>query len=240
MNKEEQKLLEQSLNYILKEEMEKIKNSVKEYILKDSSKGISQMIGRRYGHMWQKLVIQTFNHSKEINVGERILYKDYVEAWLRHNLNDEMNKCCRKSSREIVRKFLDENTGTDQQDLCDYTFYKSEEKVYAVDTKFRFISNDSNTVREIADSARHLKFMGYKPVLLIRRKKSESISSPIKRFEKQGWILKCGQDASDFILKKTGFDLGEWIDVNIRVWDELKEYQNELIKLRFGKENWEY
>ena len=58
--------------------------------------------------------------------------------------------------------------------------------------------------------------------------------------EKEGWDLKCGKYAIDFITKKTGFNLGKWIDQNIDIWNELKDYQDKLKDLRFDEENWKF
>lgn len=235
------KTLEYNLNRILDEEVCKIKASVEKYISANKSKGISQMIGRRYGYIWERLVIETFKFSEYVKLEDRVLYKDYVEKWIDTKASEIKNECCIHSVKNIINKFLEENTGTDQQDLCDFTIEENNSDVkYGIDTKFRFVSNDSNTVREIADSARHLKFMVYNPILLFRKDREDSLKSPLNRFEKEGWDLKCGKYAIDFITKKTGFNLGKWIDQNIDIWNELKDYQDKLKDLRFDEENWKF
>ncbi len=231
--------IEENLKSILDKEVKKIKSSVEGYIKDDKSKGISQMIGRRYGHMWQMMTIEIFKHSEKFKLGDRVLYKDYVNKWIDNHIDNVDNECCIENSKKILNAFLDENTGTDKQDLCDFTLIGNQIK-YGIDTKFRFVSNDSNTVREIADSAKHLKFMGYTPILFFRKKREDSLKTPLNRFEKEGWKLLCANDAIDFIKENTGFDLGEWINNNVDIWSELKEYQDDLIRLRFDKDNWEF
>lgn len=231
--------LEESLKYILDSEVKKIKSSVEGYVKENKSKGISQMIGRRYGHIWQIMTIATFKYSDKFKLKDRVLYKDYVNKWVDNYTDNINNKCCIENSKKIINKFLEKNTGTDQQDLCDFTLIDNKTK-YGIDTKFRFISNDSNTVREIAASAEHLKFMGYEPVLLFRKNREDSLNVPLKRFENAGWKLLCGNDAMEFIKENSGFDLGKWIDENIDIWSELNEHHDELINLRFGEENWKF
>lgn len=230
--------LSEQLEYIYEDEMMKLEISVDEYVSNNKSKGVSQMIGRRYGNLWERLVKCTFENSNEASIGDRVYYKDYVNKWIEENVQN-MDECCKRSSESLLRKFLEENTGTDTQDLCDFTF-SSDGVDYAVDTKVRFISNDSNTVREIANSAHHLKYMGYVPVLLFRKDRAESISSPIKRFEREGWIIECAEDSGKFIEKFAGNDLEEWIQDNIDVWERLKKYQEGLKRLRFDEPDWKF
>lgn len=232
-------IYENNLEKIYEEEISKLISSVEGYISENKSQGIAQMIGRRYGCMWERLVKYSFELSETVDLKEKVLHKDYVSSWIKDKVEKYQNDCCKDNSEHLLKEFLEENTGTPTQDLCDFTFFIKKEK-YAVDTKLRFNSNDSNTVREIANSAHHLKYMGYNPILLFRREKSESQQSPIKRFVREGWDLKCGDEAMDFVEKITGNDLGLWIDKNIDIWNRLSRYQSELIKLRFGKEKWEF
>ncbi len=81
-----------------------------------------------------------------------------------------------------VKNFLAENTGTERQDLCDFTIIDGLSK-YAVDTKFSLISNDSSKIRQIADSGKQLKFLGYKPILLFRTDEKRNNKTAIKRFK---------------------------------------------------------
>ena len=120
--------------------------------------------------------------------------------------------------------------------MCDFTFEHNGQK-FAVDTKYRFHSNDAKTVREIANSADHLKYMGYNPVLLMRTKREESISTAINRFENAGWSIMCNEDAALFISNYAGKALNIWMDSNVDVWGRLSAYHEGLKQLRFGDEN---
>lgn len=231
--------LKQRLEGIFKVELKKLKESIEKNIVNDSTEGMSQMIGRRYGHLWETLVIETFKFHDKDNLKGKVFYKDYVNKWIKVNIDGSLNECCIKTSEKMVRKFVSENVATDKQDLCDFVVKKNKTKL-AIDTKFRFKSNDSNTVREIANSAKHLKFMGYEPLLLFRKERKNSFKSPLNRFEKEGWNLKCGQEAIDFITTETRFNLGEWIEENIDIWAEIKEYQKKLKKLGFNEKKWEF
>ena len=44
--------LSEQLEYIYEDEMMKLEISVDEYVSNNKSKGVSQMIGRRYGNLW--------------------------------------------------------------------------------------------------------------------------------------------------------------------------------------------
>lgn len=133
-----EKRISEQLGYIYEDEMVKLEISVDEYVSTNKSKGVSQMIGRRYGNLWERLVKCTFENSSSSSIGDRVYYKDYVNKWIEDNVQD-MEECCKKNSETLLRKFLEENTGTDSQDLCDFTF--SHDGVnYAVDTKVRYIS----------------------------------------------------------------------------------------------------
>lgn len=236
MKYDENKLLEELETFIEKEKI-KIKESVKEHIDNNNHSGLAQMIGRRYGHIWEKIVSIILKNTNSINYNSKIFYYDFVKYWLNINKNLLENDCCKESSQNLLLKFLSENTGTKNQDLCDFTFNKSN-SIYAVDTKFKFNSNDSNTVREISNSAIYLKEMGYIPILLMRRNESESQQSPIKRFKKSGWNIISGQKATKYLYELTGFDIEQWIKNNMNIWDFLKDYQEQLKALRFGESSW--
>lgn len=220
-------------------EKNKIKTSVEEYILNDNHSGIAQMIGRRYGYIWEKVVSIILENTDTINLETKIFYQDFVKFWINSNKIFLQNDCCQENAEKMLLKFLDENTGTSTQDLCDFTFCNLD-KNYAIDTKFKFNSNDSNTVREIANSAIHLKEMGYIPILLMRRNSIESQQSPIKRFKKSGWNVISGKEASEFIYNLTGFDIENWIKHNMNIWDYLAEFHESLNLLRYGESAWDF
>lgn len=230
--------LENELTELLIRERNKIIKSTREYYESNKVNGIPQMIGRRYGFLWEEIVKKVLECSNIKELGGKIYYNDFIEKWIEINIRNN-NNCCNDSSKKMLKKFLDENTGTSEQDLCDLNFEYNGERL-GVDTKFRFISNDSNTVREIANSAKHLKMMGYKPILLFRREKVESLKTPLNRFEKEGWIIKCGKSATDFLKQITGVDIDVWIKSNINFWDDLKEYQEWLESKGFPRERFEF
>ena len=228
------KKLEQELSLFIEPEKNKIKESIENKISINDQKGISQMIGRRYGFIWENIVYITLANDDSINLQGKVYYKDFVKKWIQENTANLEKECCKVNSEKILLQFLEENTGTSTQDLCDFTFqYK--DKMYAVDTKYKFNSNDSNTVREIANSAIHLKNMEYIPVLLLRTNRAESQQGPISRFERNGWNIVDDNKAINFIEEITGYNLNKWIDKNIRIWEYLSKYQDDLEKLRFRK-----
>lgn len=239
MNTKNYKELETNLKKIYKEELIKIKESVSRYVESDTNRGIAQMIGRRYGYLWEKMVRETLKISKKIKLGDKVYYKEYVDKWIEYNLDINLSKCCAKNMRDMVIKFLAENTGTERQDLCDFTMIKGLNK-YAVDTKFSFTSNDASKIRDIADSGNQLKFLEYEPILLFRTNETRNRKSAIKRFRENKWNIICGIDAMKFIEDNTGFDLKRWIDENIDIWSELSGYQDKLIKLKYDEDNWKF
>lgn len=231
--------LEKDLNKYIKSEKNKIKKSIDEKISSKKQHGYSQTIGRNYGKIWENIVKIVLKNDNNIELKNKIYYKDYVNQWIEENIATLDKKCCKTNSEIILKLFLEENTSSEMRDLCDFTF-KYKNKVYAVDTKYKFNSNDSNTVREIANSGIYLKNMGYIPILLIRTNKQASQKSPILRFEKNGWEIKDDNNAIDFIKEITGYNLNNWISKNLNIWNYLKEYQVELEKLGYGKEEWNY
>lgn len=231
--------LEQELNLFIEPEKNKIKESIENKIRINDQKGISQMIGRRYGFIWENIVRITLANDDRIKLKDKVFYKDFVKKWIEENTANLEKECCKLNSEKILMQFLEENTGTSTQDLCDFTFQYNN-KIYAVDTKYKFNSNDSNTVREIANSAIHLQNMGYIPVLLLRTNRAESQQGPILRFERNGWNIIDDNKAIDFIEEITGYNLNDWINENMKIWEYLSEYQEELEKLRFGEDEWIY
>ncbi|GEM_PF-4670100 len=227
-----------ALDYIYEDELGKLIISVEEYVADNNSRGVSQMIGRRYGNFWERLVKCTYEHSDDVELGDKVFYKDYVEKWVEDNTQD-MDETSKEASKNLIMKFLEENTGNATQDLCDFTF-EYDGKKYAVDTKVRFVSNDSNTVREIANSAHHLKYMGYTPVLLFRKPREDSLPTPIRRFEKEGWTIMCSDNSAEFIVESTGLDLDDWIQHNVDIWNRLTKYHEGLKKLRFDEPEWKF
>ena len=236
---EESKKIEQELNLLMEQEKAKLIQSIEEKINLNTHRGISQLIGRRYGDIWEKIVDIILKNSNNIKLKDRVYYKDYLEIWLEKNIAKLDKECCKCSSKKIISQFLKENTGIKTQDLCDFSF-KYKNQLYAIDTKYRFNSNDSKTVREIANSGIHLKYMNYIPVLLLRTNRLESQETAISRFEKCGWKIIDDKKATDFLKEITGYNIEKWINKNLNLWKFLSKYQKELKKLGFGEEEWTY
>lgn len=195
---------------------------------------MAQTIGTRYGALWEKMVKEVLSHSNIVTVGEKILYKDFVKKWTKDYVSKLDDKCCKENCTEILKSFLNVNTGTDRQDLCDLIL-KGNGVLQGIDTKYRFTSNDSSKVREIANSAKYLKYLGYEPILFFRTSREKNRESAINRFENNGWKLVFGKEASDFLFSQTGFNLDEWIIENVNIWSEISEYHEYLNKIEFEK-----
>lgn len=240
MTSEKGEKMAETFDYIYEDEMTKLVISVDGYVSQNNSKGVTQMKGRRFGDMWERLIKSAFETTESSDIGDRVYYQDYVDKWIDDNAKEIENDCCRESAKKLLMKFIEETTGTSNQDMCDFTFKHNGVK-YAVDTKYRFHSNDAKTVREIANSAYHLKYMGYEPVLLMRTKREDSIATAINRFETAGWSIKCDTEASNFISDFAGDELNKWLDKNVDVWQRLKKYHDGLRQLRFGDaEEWKF
>ena len=230
----------ETFDYIYEDEMTKLEISVERYINENESKGVSQMKGRRFGDMWERLIKSAFEISKKSIIGDKVFYQDYVDKWIDQHAGEIESECCKKNAKQLLMKFIEETSGTSNQDMCDFTFV-NDGVSYAVDTKYRFHSNDAKTVREIANSAYHLKYMGYTPVLLMRTPRTNSIDTAINRFENAGWQIMCEKDAETCISTFAGDELNVWISSNVDVWKRLKKYRDGLKKLRFGeKSEWDF
>lgn len=230
----------ESFDYIYEDEMQKLVISVDGYVSQNKSKGVSQMKGRRFGDMWERLIKSAFETSSSSVIGEKVYYQNYVDKWIEDNAGEIESECCKDNAKKLLLKFIEETSGTANQDMCDFTFEHNGVH-YAVDTKYRFHSNDAKTVREIANSAYHLRYMGYEPVLLMRTKREDSIDTAINRFENAGWSIKCAGDASSFISDFAGDELNIWLENTVDVWGRLKKYHDGLKQLRFGdEEEWKF
>ena len=230
----------EGFDYIYEDEMDKLVASIERYVSENESKGVSQMKGRRFGDMWERLIKSAFEDTETSEIGEKVYYKDYIDKWIEDNAGEIEEDCCKESAKRLLMRFVEETSGTSNQDMCDFTFEHNGIR-YAVDTKYRFHSNDAKTVREITNSAYHLRYMGYNPVLLMRTKREDSIDTAINRFEKAGWSIKCDKDAVSFITEFAGDELNVWIENNVDVWGRLKAYHAGLKRLRFGEEEeWKF
>jgi len=232
--------LKEGLKELYESEKTKIVSSVKNSIEQNDPRGLEQSIGRRNGFFWESMVKLAFNGLKKDQTQGMIMFTEFVDLFVNNYIDDNnLDENCSKHVRKIVKKFF-EVSGTEKQDLCDFVFIQDEDKKYAIDTKWRFISNDSKTVRQIAFSAVQLKALGFTPLLLIKRPRRESLKSPIDRFEKSGWLIKSDDTALSFVKEKTGFDLKLWIDQNIDIWRDLSKYHPDLIRFNKSENNFQF
>jgi hypothetical protein len=227
--------LNQLLNEICESEILKMKESVKRVIELENPNGLEQSIGRRNGFLWESIVKTTFGNLKPNQTKGIVLFSEFVKMFVDDYIEiNNLDENCSMYVRDIVQKFF-EISGTDKQDLCDFVFVKNDSEKYAIDTKWRFISNDAKTVRQIAFSAIQLKKLGFIPILLVKRPAKESLESPLKRFSKSGWLVYHDEDSLNFVKQMTDFDLKKYIEENVNKWDSLSEYHTELIS--FHKKN---
>ena len=213
-----------SLDKIYESEKQKILTSVKEVIKKNDPRGLEQSIGRRNGFFWESIIKAIFQMLKPEQTEDMIMFSEFVTLFVNEYIKEnnlEKDENCSKHIKRVVEKFF-KVSGTEKQDLCDFVFIENEDNKYAIDTKWRFISNDSKTVRQIAFSAVQLKALGFKPVLLIKRPRGESLKSPIDRFEKSGWIIKSDAQSLSFIQEETGFEINKWLK-KVNIWNDSKQ-----------------
>lgn len=232
--------IDTKLNDILIDEKTNLIQSVKEIVEgRKSPNGLSQMIGRRFGHIWEKLVKAVIDGSENTTLGKKIYFQDYINKFLEEYFSDTtLGDCCTNNAEKLTLEVLG-NLGVLKQDLCDFTIISGDKK-YAIDTKWRFISNDSRKVASISASSKHIETLGYTPILLIKRPREECLKQPIDRFEKNGWIIKDSENAFALIKELTGYDLFVWINNNIDMWNELTLYHGKLEELLKPEESWKF
>lgn len=77
---------------------------------------------------------------------------------------------------------------------------------YAIDTKYRIGSGDSRFSKQFKLNYDILKNeYQLTPVLLILRK--DNLITPIRRAQKEGWTVFCGEESYAFVEQETGYDL---------------------------------
>lgn len=218
--------LENTLQQLYSEAHNKIAFSVRRYCEQGSPRGIEQMIGRQFGNFWEQLVLSTFKLSRaSAGVGPPVYFQEFVRDYIKNTIaQGSYEQGIADDIERIITEFS-EATGTAKMDLCDFTLATGDLK-YAIDAKWRFVSNDAKTIRQIAFSARQLIKLGYQPVLLVRRPRGECLASPLDRFANNGWKVLHSEATSDFIRGLTGIDIEEWIEQNMDFWSHLGEYHD--------------
>lgn len=79
----------------------------------------------------------------------------------------------------------------------------------AIDTKYRIGSGDSGTLKKFKSYGKQLKEMGYNPIILILR--TDNLPAAIKACNAGGWKVLTGEDTFNYIFKKTGIKIEEYL-----------------------------
>lgn len=80
---------------------------------------------------------------------------------------------------------------------------------YAIDTKYRFGSGDSGTLKKLKQYGALLIKLGYQPVCLLARE--DNLPGSIAAIQSAGWQILAGDESFDFILTQTGYDLKQYL-----------------------------
>ncbi len=79
----------------------------------------------------------------------------------------------------------------------------------AIDTKYRVGSGDSGTLKKFKQYGRYLIENKYRPVFLIVRQ--DNLPAAITAAEKGGWTVYTGKDTIDYIRRKIGVNIVEFL-----------------------------
>lgn len=215
----------------------KLQKSLKERCDKNNSKGIDQMIGRRYGQFWQSIVKAVFYEKIEfttegldVNVKQMIL--DVMQKQLSNNITLKNSGLVLSDIKSEVCSIMSDN----KVSLCDVAIENNLEKK-AIELKWRIRWNDAKTVKEHVLAAARIKKMGYEPIMMIRRKWDENRIENLKRFENSGWTVLAGTHANKFIMDEIGFNLYDWISHKVNFWKHISEQHDCLKKLNVQKDD---
>lgn len=80
---------------------------------------------------------------------------------------------------------------------------------YAIDTKYRFGSGDSGTIKKLKQYGALLIKLGYQPVCLLARE--DNLPGSIAAIQSAGWLILSGNESFDFIKEQTGYDLKQYL-----------------------------
>lgn len=238
------KSLEKKLARLYKIELQKLLSSVKKSCEKGISAGITQTIGRRFGYFWEEMVKDVFENKfkkcnrrgLEIDISALVL--ETIEDIITKNsgLKKERNEAIMQDIRDRLEDILE----TGVLGIADFTYETEEGKKRGLEIKWRIRWNDAKTVKSHCLAAHRLKSRGFEPIMLIRRPKEESFSSPIERFEREGWKVLTAKETMDFITKETGFNLENWIRANVDFWKELSPYKECLEAFTLTSHDFEF
>lgn len=222
------------LDELLKSEEEKLLSSIKRKEENSEQKGISQIIGRRMGYFWEEACTIVLKNSSTEDLSNVILEIDTIIDLIEKN-SDGMSEESKDKLRESIQILNEIDIVREGEELADLSINHNENK-YAIQFKWRFRSNDAKTVRQIANSAKILKELGYKPIMLIRKPYEKNLDTPLTRFEKAGWELKCGEESVEFIENISDFEFKDWVDKNVDFWNLLSNQQEYLNSVGWEKE----
>jgi hypothetical protein len=235
--------LEDALMTLYRLECTKIADSVKERCDKDSHVGMSQMIGRRYGFFWEEMVKSVYEHHFKdtsrhgLSIDISTLIFEAVENELSKYIKDPSSL---KTSIQSIKDKLVGLLEADEIKIADFLYTVDGGVNKASEIKWRIRWNDAKTVKAHALGAHRLKNRGYQALMLVRRPRAESFEFNFERFEREGWIVKTGDDTMTFIKQETGFDLDRWIKNNVNFWQILTSYHEQLRRLGMSEKDFEF
>ena len=79
----------------------------------------------------------------------------------------------------------------------------------AIDTKYRLGSGDSGTLKKFKHYGNILKKENYRPVFLLLRE--DNLPTAMTACQTGGWYVYTGMETFNYLEKKTGFTLYEWL-----------------------------
>lgn len=238
LNESSNEQLENSLNQLLQQEEEKLSESIQKKEENNEQKGITQIIGRRMGYFWEEFCHTLINNSyTDTENDEFILKLNTIIEIIEQEIGD-LSESNEQDLREALEALNSLDIVKEGEELADIEF--KDDKNYAIQFKWSFRSNDAKTVRQLANSAEILKKLDYKPIMLIKRPREENLESPIRRFEKAGWDVKCGEDAVEFLEDKTKFSVKDWVEGKVDFWELLEENREYLNSVGWSKEELEF
>jgi hypothetical protein len=84
---------------------------------------------------------------------------------------------------------------------------------YAIDTKYRFGSGDSGTLKKFKAYGPLLRDLKYEPIILILRR--DNLSSAIAACQVGTWRIYTGDASFEFIHRISGFDLKSFLTARV-------------------------
>lgn len=235
--------VKEKLANLYKDELEKLRFSIGKSCERGSSAGITQTIGRRFGYFWEEMVKCVFEsryvdynrNGLEIDISEIVL-ETIEDIIIKKAFENSLAKTIIYEIKDSLKEILE--TGVVR--IADFTYKNKDGKKCALEIKWRIRWNDAKTVKSHVIAAHRLRSRGYEPIMLIRRPKEESFSSPIERFEREGWKVLTGMETMAFIAKETEFDLEKWINANVDFWRALSSYHECLRTFTLTKEDFAF